>query len=200
MSDTMLVVGLGNPGAKYAETRHNVGHMVLDRLAEWAHASFQSHRRAKARVIEGHMGVPGQVRRVVFAKLDTYMNSSGGPVAQLAHYYGVEPENVIVVHDDVDMTFGTIKAKLGGGEGGHNGLKDITKALGTKNYLRARVGVGRPPSGRDTADFVLSAFSAAERRVLSDLVTEGAACVECLVDKGLLATQQEFHSKEALRP
>lgn len=200
MSDTLLVVGLGNPGAKYAATRHNVGQMAVDRLAMWAGAKFQSHKRANAVVIEGHMGVPGTARRVVFAKPSSFMNTSGTPVAALAGYYNVAPENVIAVHDEIDTEFGTIKLKQGGGEGGHNGLRDITRALGTKDYLRVRVGVGRPPHGRDTADHVLVPFSSAERRVLDDLVTEGAAAVEMLVERGLVAAQQEFHSKQAIRP
>lgn len=200
MSETRLIVGLGNPGAQYEATRHNVGQMVLDRLAQWAHAKFQAHKRAKATVIEGHMGVPGNGTRVVLAKPGTFMNGSGTPVAALANYYGVSAAGVIVVHDEIDTEFGTIKAKIGGGEGGHNGLRDITRALGTKDYTRIRVGVGRPPQGKDTADYVLSPFNAAERKVLNDLITEGASAVEYLVDHGLLATQQEFHSKQAIRP
>lgn len=200
MSDTFVVVGLGNPGQKYAATRHNVGEMVLQRLAQWAGASFKKHARANASVIEGHMGIPGAAQRVILATPHSYMNTSGGPVAALASYYGADPEHVIVVHDELDTGFGTIRAKRGGGEGGHNGLRDITKALGTKDYLRVRVGVGRPTGGRDAADFVLSPFTAAERKVLDDLLTEGGRCVESLVEHGLLETQQAFHSKEALRP
>lgn len=200
MSETMLIVGLGNPGAKYEATRHNVGQMVLDRLALWSRATFQAHKRAKATVIEGHMGVPGSVTRVVLAKPGTFMNESGIAVAALTGYYGVSADHVIVVHDEIDTEFGTIKAKIGGGEGGHNGLRDITRALGTKDYARIRVGVGRPPQGKDTADYVLSPFSATERKVLDDLVTEGASAVEYLVEHGMLATQHEFHSKQAIRP
>ncbi|WP_065247660.1 aminoacyl-tRNA hydrolase [Dermabacter vaginalis] len=200
MSETMLIVGLGNPGSKYEATRHNVGHMVLDRLAEWAGASFKRHKKANASVIEGRMGAPGTGRRVILAKLGCYMNTSGGPVSTLAQYYGVDHGNVIVVHDEIDTQFGAIKAKLGGGEGGHNGLRDITRALGTKDYLRVRVGVGRPPQGRDTADYVLAPFSMAERKVLGDLVTSAGQCVEMLVEKGLVEAQQEFHSREAIRP
>lgn len=200
VSETMLIVGLGNPGPKYEATRHNVGHMVLDRLAEWAGASFKRHKKANASVIEGHTGAPGTGRRVILAKLGCYMNTSGGPVSALAQYYGIEPENLIVVHDEIDTQFGAIKAKIGGGEGGHNGLRDISRALGTKDYLRVRVGVGRPPQGRDTADFVLAPFSSSERKVLDDLVTSAGQCVEMLVEQGLVAAQQEFHSREAIRP
>lgn len=146
------------------------------------------------------MGAPGTGRRVILAKLGCYMNTSGGPVSALAQYYGIEPENLIVVHDEIDAQFGAIKAKIGGGEGGHNGLRDISRALGTKDYLRVRVGVGRPPQGRDTADFVLAPFSSSERKVLDDLVTSAGQCVEMLVEQGLVAAQQEFHSREAIRP
>lgn len=200
MSDTFLIVGLGNPGAKYESTRHNVGQMVLDRLALWAKGSFKAHSRAKASVLEGHMGVPGRSTRVILAKPGTFMNASGAPVAALANYYDVAPESVIAVHDEIDTEFGTIKVKLGGGEGGHNGLRDISRALATKDYLRVRVGVGRPPQGRDTADYVLAPFSSAEKKVVDDLVTEGALAVEYLVEHGLLDTQQKFHSKQAIRP
>lgn len=196
----MLIVGLGNPGPKYEATRHNVGHMVLDRLADWAGASFKRHKKANASVIEGRMGPPGTGCRVILAKLGCYMNTSGGPVSALAQYYGIDPERIVAVHDEIDTQFGVIKAKFGGGEGGHNGLRDITRALGTKDYLRVRVGVGRPPQVRDTADYVLAPFSAAERKVLEDLVTSAGQCVEMLVEKGLVETQQEFHSREAIRP
>ena len=146
------------------------------------------------------MGAPGTGRRVILAKLGCYMNTSGGPVSALAQYYGIEPENLIVVHDEIDAQFGAIKAKIGGGEGGHNGLRDNSRALGTKDYLRVRVGVGRPPQGRDTADFVLAPFSSSERKVLDDLVTSAGQCVEMLVEQGLVAAQQELHSREAIRP
>ena len=128
------------------------------------------------------------------------MNVSGGPVSQLAQYYSVEPENVIVVHDEIDTDFGTVRLKQGGGEGGHNGLRDITKALGTKDYLRVRIGVGRPHGREDTADYVLSPFSSAERRVLDDLLIEGANAAEHLALRGLLDAQNLFHAREAIRP
>ena len=199
MSETpWLVVGLGNPGPRYAGNRHNVGQMVLDLLAERTGARFARHGRAQAAVAEvrlgtGPGGVPGP--RAILAKPSTYMNVSGGPVVGLARYYGIEADHVVVVHDEVDIPFDTIKLKIGGGEGGHNGLRDITKALGTKDYLRVRVGVGRPPGRTDTADHVLRDFSATERTSLPMLVDDAADAVEMLVTEGLLAAQGKYHAK-----
>ncbi|MFD6176669.1 MULTISPECIES: aminoacyl-tRNA hydrolase [unclassified Isoptericola] len=201
MTDTpWLVVGLGNPGPKYAGNRHNVGQMVLDLLAERTGARFSRHARAQAVVAETRLGVlpggrPGP--RVVLAKPTTYMNTSGGPVAGLVKYYGVDPAQVVVVHDEVDIPFDTIKLKSGGGEGGHNGLRDITKALGTKDYVRVRVGVGRPPGRTDTADHVLKDFSATERKDLPILVDDAADAVEMVLVEGLLAAQGKFHTARA---
>ncbi|WP_265523729.1 aminoacyl-tRNA hydrolase [Oerskovia flava] len=197
-SDSLwLVVGLGNPGPSYAGNRHNVGHMALDALATRAGARFSAHR-ARAAVAEARIGVlpggrPGP--RVILAKPATYMNVSGGPVAGLSQYFGVEPGNVIVVHDEVDIPFGTVKLKSGGGEGGHNGLRDITKALGTRDYVRVRTGVGRPPGRMDTADYVLKDFSGAERKELPFLLDDAADAVEMVLTDGLLAAQGRFHTK-----
>ncbi|GAA1491389.1 aminoacyl-tRNA hydrolase [Brachybacterium sacelli] len=192
-----LVVGLGNPGPKYAATRHNIGQMVLDHIADAAGARFAAARRAQAVVVEGCLGLPGADERVVLAKTTTFMNVSGGPVKGLAAYYDIPPERIVVVHDEVDIPFDTLRMKRGGGEGGHNGLRDITKALGTKDYLRVRVGVGRPAGGRDTADHVLAPFSATERKTLELLIADAADAVEAVVLEGLTASQQRFHSKEA---
>lgn len=196
LTGTHLVVGLGNPGAKYAATRHNVGQMVLDHIAETAGGHFGAARRAQAVVLEGRLGIPGADERVVLAKTTTYMNVSGGPVAALAAYYDVPPERVVVVHDEVDIPFDTIRLKRGGGEGGHNGLRDITKALGTKDYLRVRVGVGRPPGNRDTADHVLAPFTSTERKSLEMMIVDAADAVEAVVLEGLTAAQQRFHPRE----
>lgn len=192
-----LVVGLGNPGPQYAGNRHNVGHMVLDLLAARHGATFSAHR-SRAAVAEARLGVrPGGAPgpRVVLAKPSTYMNTSGGPVAGLAQYFDVAPENVLVVHDEVDIPFGEIKCKRGGGEGGHNGLRDITKALGTRDYVRVRTGVGRPPGRMDTADFVLKDFSTVERKELPFLLDDSADAVEMILTEGLLAAQGKFHTK-----
>jgi peptidyl-tRNA hydrolase, PTH1 family len=195
-----LVVGLGNPGPKYAGNRHNVGQMVLDLLAERTGARFSKHSRAQAVVAEARLGVlPGGAPgpRVILAKPTTYMNVSGGPVSALAKYYDVDADHVVMVHDEVDIPFDTIKLKIGGGEGGHNGLRDTTKALGTKDYFRVRVGVGRPPGRMDTADHVLKDFSGTERKDLPILVDDAADAVELLVTEGLLAAQGKFHPAKA---
>lgn len=190
-SNTWLVAGLGNPGPGYSRNRHNVGQMVVDELASRMGGSFKSHK-SRAQVLEGRISIGGP--RVILAKPLTYMNLSGGPVSALARFYGIEPGNVVAVHDEIDIPFGTVKLKLGGGEGGHNGLRDISKALGTKDYLRVRVGVGRPPGRMDTADWVLKDFGTTESKDLPFLVSDGADAVELLLSDGLVAAQQKFHS------
>ncbi|MDJ0457240.1 aminoacyl-tRNA hydrolase [Arthrobacter sp. NQ7] len=190
MTDTWLIVGLGNPGAQYQGNRHNVGQMVLDELATRIGAGFKAHK-ARAQVLEGRLGIGGP--RVVLAKPMSYMNVSGGPVSALANFYGIAPDHVVAVHDEIDIPFNTVKLKLGGGEGGHNGLRDISKALATKDYLRVRVGVGRPPGRMDTADYVLRDFGTTERKELPFLLDDAADAVESLLRDGLTAAQQKFH-------
>ena len=190
MTDTWLIVGLGNPGAEYAHNRHNVGQMVLDELASRVGSGFKSHK-SRAQVLEGRLGIGGP--RVVLAKPLSYMNVSGGPVSALSRFYDIEPGHVVAVHDEIDIPFNTVKLKLGGGEGGHNGLRDISKALATKDYLRVRVGVGHPPGRMDTADYVLKDFSGSEKKDLPFLIGDAADAVETLVREGLLPAQQQFH-------
>ncbi|WP_426565819.1 aminoacyl-tRNA hydrolase [Angustibacter sp. McL0619] len=193
---TWLVVGLGNPGPDYAGHRHNVGAMVLDVLGARVGGSFKSHK-ARAAVLEGRLGVmPGGAPgpRAVLAKPSTYMNQSGGPVAGLSQFYKVDPAQVVVVHDELDIPYGEIRLKLGGGEGGHNGLRSVTRSLGTKDYLRVRVGIGRPPGRMDAADYVLRDFSATERKDLAVLLEEAADAGEMLVREGLLASQNHWHA------
>ena len=190
-----LVVGLGNPGPDYAGNRHNVGQMVLDELADRARQAWRSHK-ARAAVAEVRLGVlPGGAPgpKVVLAKPSSYMNLSGGPVAGLAQFFSIAPEQVVVVHDELDLPFGTVRLKRGGGEGGHNGLRDTTKALGSKQYVRVRVGIGRPPGRMDPADFVLRDFAGPERKELPLLVVEAADAVELVVLRGLTAAQQQVH-------
>jgi PTH1 family peptidyl-tRNA hydrolase len=194
MTDTWLIVGLGNPGAQYQGNRHNVGQMVLDELAGRMGGSFKTHK-ARAQVLEGRLGIGGP--RVVLAKPMSYMNLSGGPVAALANFYGIEPDHVVAVHDEIDIPFNTVKLKSGGGEGGHNGLRDMSKALSTKDYLRVRVGVGRPPGRMDTADYVLRDFGTAERKELPFLLDEAADAVDVLVRDGLTVAQQKFHAAKS---
>lgn len=192
MADRTLVVGLGNPGDRYAGTRHNVGAMVLAELAHRAGAKLSAHK-SRAAVAETRMS-PG-APRLVLAQPMSYMNTSGGPVPSLLKYYDLELDNLVVVHDEIDLPYGAVKLKRGGGEGGHNGLRDITKALGTKDYVRVRVGVGRPPGRMDTADYVLKRFSGMESKELPLLISDAADAVEMLTEKGLVDTQQHFHAK-----
>jgi PTH1 family peptidyl-tRNA hydrolase len=194
MTDNWLITGLGNPGAEYAHNRHNVGQMVLDELAARVGGSFKSSK-SRAQVLEGRLGIGGP--RVVLAKPLSYMNVSGGPVSALAKFYDIIPGHIIAVHDEIDIPFNTVKIKMGGGEGGHNGLRDISKALATKDYLRVRVGVGRPPGRMDTADYVLRDFSSTEKKELPFLLDSAADAVEVLIRNGLPAAQQQFHPVKA---
>ncbi|THD29224.1 MAG: aminoacyl-tRNA hydrolase [Rothia mucilaginosa] len=190
-SSPFLIVGLGNPGPNYAKTRHNIGQMVLDELAKEVGGSFKKHSKASAVVVEGRLGFGGP--KVILMKSLGYMNTSGGPVSAVAKFYGIDPDHIIVVHDELDIPFDTIKLKIGGGEGGHNGLRDITKVLGTKDYYRVRTGIGRPPGRMDTADFVLKPFSSTEAKDLPFLISNAADATMMLVKEGLLATQQRYH-------
>lgn len=189
-SDTWLMIGLGNPGPGYSGNRHNVGQMALDELSRRIGGSFKSHK-THAQVVEGRLGIGGP--RVVLAKPLTFMNLSGGPTAALCKFFSIAPDHVVALHDEIDIPFNTIKLKIGGGEGGHNGLRDMSKALGTKDYYRVRIGVGRPPGRMDTADHVLRDFSTTEKKDLPFLVDDAADAAEILVREGLLAAQQKFH-------
>lgn len=190
-SERWLVVGLGNPGRRYAANRHNVGFMVADLFASRMDVRFSRHKRAVAEVAEGRLGYGGP--RLVLAKPLTYMNLAGGPVAGLSRFYKIPAAQVIAVHDDLDLPYGTVRAKLGGGEGGHNGLRSLTKSLSTKDYLRLRFGVGRPPGRQDPADWVLTDFSAVERKELDYLVDRAADFVEAIITKGLEPAQNMYH-------
>jgi PTH1 family peptidyl-tRNA hydrolase len=190
-SDPFLVVGLGNPGPGYAANRHNVGQMVIDELANRMRAGFKAHR-ANARIAEGRV-VPGGPRFIV-AKPNTYMNVSGGPVNGLLKFYGLDVSNLIVVHDELDIPFDTLKLKQGGGHGGHNGLRDIIAATGSNDFTRVRVGIGRPPGRMQAADFVLQNFTAAERVTLPNLIVDGADATDLIASAGLTAAQLRFHT------
>ena len=184
-----LIAGLGNPGPEYAGNRHNAGQMVADLLAERMGARFKAHR-TRNEVADGRLaGVP-----VTLAKPRTYMNLSGGPVAALAAFYKIPPERIVVVHDELDIPFGAVRLKRGGGDNGHNGLRSVTQALGTNEYNRARFGIGRPPGRMDAATFVLRDFSAAERKELPLLIDRCADAVETLLSKGLAVAQNTFHA------
>lgn len=189
--DAWLVVGLGNPGPSYASTRHNVGYLVTDELARRIGGGFRSHKSGRAEVVEGHVAPGGP--RLVLGRARGYMNESGGPVAVLAAFYKVPADRLVVVHDELDIPFETIRVKLGGGDNGHNGLRSIRSALGTGDYYRVRVGVGRPPGRQSPADFVLSPYSTAERKHLALQVDRAADAVESLITSGLEATQRVFN-------
>jgi PTH1 family peptidyl-tRNA hydrolase len=189
-----LIAGLGNPGPEYAGNRHNIGFMVADLLAERLGARFKRHGKAQAQVVEGRIGPPGPgSRRVVLAKPMSYMNLSGGPVTALRDFYKVPVDRVVAVHDELDIDFGVLRLKLGGGDNGHNGLKSMTKAMGAQ-YHRVRCGIGRPPGRMQVADFVLKDFSSAERKELDWFVDRAADAVECLVAEGLERAQGSYNS------
>ncbi|MGK5732582.1 aminoacyl-tRNA hydrolase [Streptomyces sp. URMC 124] len=191
-SSPWLIVGLGNPGPEYAGNRHNVGFMVADLLAERMGAKFKAHK-SRAQVVEGRLGAPGpSSRRVVVAKPMSFMNLSGGPTAALRDFYKVPAERVIAVHDELDIDYGTLRLKLGGGDNGHNGLKSITKALGP-DYCRVRFGIGRPPGRMQVADFVLKDFSSTERKELDYQVDRAADAVEALIVDGLERAQNTYN-------
>ncbi|MFB7505114.1 aminoacyl-tRNA hydrolase [Streptomyces broussonetiae] len=193
-SDPWLIVGLGNPGPEYAMNRHNVGFMVVDLLAERIGGKFKRAGKAQAQVLEGRVGPAGPAsRRVVLAKPTSYMNLSGGPVNALKDFYKVPVANVVAVHDELDIDYGVLRLKLGGGDNGHNGLKSMTKAMGAE-YHRVRFGIGRPPGRMQVADFVLKDFSSAERKELDYFVDRAADAVECLLAEGLERAQGAYNS------
>ncbi len=193
--DVWLVVGLGNPGPSYASTRHNIGYLVVDELANRLGGRLKAHKSGRAEVLEGRLGSPGeQGPRVVLARARCYMNESGGPVSTLAKFYKVDPERVIAIHDELDIDFGTLRVKQGGGDNGHNGLRSMRASLGTGDFYRVRAGIGRPPGRQSPADFVLSAYSAAERKELAFQIDDAADAVESLMTEGLAATQTRFNS------
>jgi peptidyl-tRNA hydrolase, PTH1 family len=191
VDDPWLVVGLGNPGPGYAGNRHNVGQMALAQLADRASATFKNHK-ANAAVAEGRSYPAGP--KLVLAKPNTYMNTSGGPVAALLRFYKIDPAHLIVLHDELDIPFDTLRLKTGGGHGGHNGIRDIAAAIGTPDFTRVRIGIGRPPGRMPAADFVLKDFSGQERELLPNLLTDAADAVELIAGEGLVAAQQRFHA------
>ena len=188
-----LVVGLGDPGPDYAAHRHNVGQMALDVLAERIGASFRLHK-ARAAVAEGRVA-PGAAK-LILAKPASFMNLSGGPVAALLKFYSLDASRLVVLHDELDLPFDTVRLKQGGGHGGHNGLRDISAAV-SPDYTRVRIGIGRPPGRQDAADFVLKPFSSTERGALPNLLGDAADATEDVVTRGLLDAQQKWHAPRA---
>ena len=188
--DPQLVIGLGNPGPVYAKTRHNLGFMVADLLAGRAGSNYKVHKRSGADVATGRLaGGP-----VILGKPRSYMNESGRQVAALAKFYSMPPADLIVIHDDLDIDFGRIRLKLGGGEGGHNGLRSVAAALGAKDFHRVRIGIGRPPGRKDPAAFVLENFTAAERPEVPVICEQAADATELLIKLGLEAAQNQVHA------
>ncbi|MFD5826939.1 aminoacyl-tRNA hydrolase [Lentzea sp. NPDC060358] len=185
-ADLALIVGLGNPGPKYEGNRHNIGFLVLDELAARTGGKFKAHKSG-AEIVEGRLSG----HRVVLAKPSSFMNLSGGPVASAVKFF--KPTTVVVVHDELDLPFAQLRMKLGGGDNGHNGLRSITKSLGTKDYHRLRFGVDRPSGRQDPADYVLKDFSTVERKQLALEVDRAADAAEALVTRGLEAAQNAFH-------
>lgn len=183
-----IVVGLGNPGDRYSQTRHNAGAMVLDVLAQRVGAKLKSHRSG-CLVAEGLLS--GE--KVTLARPTSYMNRSGLPVARLLAFYKLEPDRLIVLHDELDIAFGEVRVKSGGGTAGHNGLGSLASALGTKDFVRVRIGIGRPPG--DAAAYVLGRFGAAERKELPDLLERAADTVEAIVDQGVERTMTDVNSR-----
>lgn len=185
---TWALVGLGNPGSKYEGTRHNVGEMVIRNLVEGNRARLKPSRKARCEVADWRLGD----QRVIGALPGSYMNESGGPVASLLNFESVSPEHLVVVHDEIDLPFGSLRVKFGGGDNGHNGLRSIRKSLGTGDWFRVRVGVGRGRS--ETIGHVLSRFSGPERKALDDLIVLAGQACESLVTDGLASTQNRFNS------
>ena len=190
---TWLVVGLGNPGDQYAATRHNVGQMVIDQLVKRHSVKLASHK-SRTHIAAYKLGVGIDAHQIILAKSHSYMNETGGPIKALANFYSVEPGNIIVLHDELDIGFAAIRTKLGGGDNGHNGLKSMTSAFNTPDYYRVRLGIGRPMGQQDPADFVLKQFSKEEKKDLDEFIERGADVVEFLIENGLELTQGKFNS------
>jgi len=190
---TWLVAGLGNPGDQYAATRHNVGQMVIDQLVKRHSIKLASHK-SRTHIAAYKLGVGIDAHQIILAKSHSYMNETGGPIKALANFYSVEPENIIALHDELDIGFAVIRTKLGGGDNGHNGLKSMTLAFDTPDYYRVRLGIGRPMGQQDPADFVLKQFSKEEKKDLDEFIERGADVVEFLIEQGLELTQGKFNS------
>ena len=192
-TDSWLVVGLGNPGLGYAANRHNVGEMVVAELGKRFSAKFKRHK-ANAMVAEVRAGIGGP--KLILAGTNTFMNLSGGPVANLLKFFKVEPDRLIVVHDELDLPFDSMRLKFGGGHSGHNGIRDIMSAVGTGDFVRVRVGIGRPPGRQDPADYVLKDFSSTEKKSLPAVLSDAADAVELIATEGLSAAQLRYHTAD----
>lgn len=198
MADMWLIVGLGNPGAKYEGTRHNMGFMVADVLAQRWSVSFSDHK-GLALLGKGVMQLSGRMVKFMLAKPLTYMNDSGAAVSSISAYYQIEPDHIVVVHDDMDLDFGRIKLKAGGSAGGHNGIKSIDRSLDTPKYARVRMGVGHAQRGArahdNTINWVLGGFGPEQRKQLPEFLADGADAAEMVIIEGLHAAQERFHAR-----
>lgn len=196
VAERWLVVGLGNPEREYGDTRHNVGADAVRLLARRADVELSRNKRIRCEVAElTEAGV-----RLVAAVPSTYMNTSGGPVQQAAAWYTVPTERIVVCHDDIDLEVGALRLKRGGGNGGHNGLEDLDRALGSRDYLRVRIGVGRPPGRMPAKDHVLRRFPPAERETVDVVIAEAADAVVALATDGLEPTQNRYHQDRRSTP
>lgn len=196
MTPTWLIAGLGNPGPEYAMTRHNIGFVVVEQFAAQHGIRLARHKRAHAHTGEGRVGAPGVGPRVVLVEPMGYMNTSGGPIAALMQYYDVTPDHLMVVHDDLDLAFDDLRIKHGGGDGGHNGLRSIRAALGTGDYVRIRMGIGRPPGRQDPADYVLKPFTGTQRAELPAFVDRACDAMMTVLEDGVPRAQNQFNGKE----
>ncbi len=187
-----LVVGLGNPGPDYTSTRHNIGQMVVNSLAKRHSAKWSPHK-THTEAAAFKLGVGADAASVILAKSFGYMNESGGPMKALANFFKVDPDHIIAIHDELDIPFAAIRAKFGGGDNGHNGLKSLTSAFDSADYYRVRMGIGRPIGRQDPADFVLKQFASAEKKELELFIARGAEALESLISDGLEKTQQNFN-------
>ncbi|MDP9069382.1 MAG: aminoacyl-tRNA hydrolase [Actinomycetota bacterium] len=185
-----IVLGLGNPGERYTQTRHNAGVLVIQELLSRTSSSLKSH---KSGALVAETLLAGE--RVVLARSTGYMNESGRPLGQLARFYKTPVERVIVVHDELDIVFGEVRVKLGGGTAGHNGLKSVAAHLGSKEFVRVRVGISRPSGRLDPVDYVLQNFSGAERKELPDIVGRAADAVERVLQAGTERAMNEFNTR-----
>ncbi|MFU0514374.1 aminoacyl-tRNA hydrolase [Gardnerella sp. DNF01162] len=197
-SDFWLIAGLGNPGTKYEGTRHNMGFMVADVLAQRWSVSLSDHK-GLAKLGKGVMNLDGRVAKFFLAKPLTFMNDSGAAVSSISSYYQIEPDHIVIIHDDMDLDFGRIKVKAGGSAGGHNGIRSIDRSLGTPQYSRVRMGVGHAQRGAhahdNTVNWVLGGFAAAQKSDLPNFLADGADAAESIIFHGLVATQEKFNGR-----
>jgi peptidyl-tRNA hydrolase, PTH1 family len=190
-SKTWLIVGLGNPGTTYAGTRHNIGASAVDEMVKSLGEKLTKHKRAKAEVAETRLAGA----KIILAKPQSYMNESGNPVAGLLNYFDLAADQLVVLHDELDIPAAALRVKFGGGDNGHNGLKSIRASIGSGDFYRVRMGIGRPMGEQDPADFVLKQFSSAEKTQLPAMFDRTAKLIEVLISSGLAAAQNEFHGE-----